>query len=38
MGVAPPINFTFSDDSLLPKKIGGWHEFSEFACFFLFLL
>ena len=33
--VTPPMNFTFSDDSLFLKKIrGGGHKFSEFACFF----
>ena len=32
--VTPPMNFTFSDDSLFLKKIlGGGHKFSEFACF-----
>ena len=32
--VTPPMNFTFSDDSLSLKKIlGGGHKFSEFACF-----
>ena len=31
--VTPPMNFTFSDDSLFLKKIlGGGHKFSEFAC------
>ena len=30
--INPPINFTFSDDSLFPKKnLGGGHKFSEFA-------
>ena len=32
--VTPPMNFTFSDDSLFLKKIlGGGHKFFEFACF-----
>ena len=31
--VTPPMNFTFSDDSLfLKKNLGGGHKFSEFAC------
>ena len=35
--VTPPMNFTFSDDSLFLKKIlGGGHKFSEFACFYYF--
>ena len=30
--VPPPINFTFSDDSLfLSKSLGGGHKFSEFV-------
>ena len=34
--VTPPMNFTFSDDSLFLKKIlGGGHKFSEFACYIL---
>ena len=34
MRVTPPMNFTFSDDSLfLKKNLGGGHKFSEFACF-----
>ena len=36
--VTPPMNFTFSGDSLFLKKIvGGGHKFSEFACFSKFL-
>ena len=32
--INPPINFTFSDDSVfLKKNLGGGHKFSEFACF-----
>ena len=32
--VIPPMNFTFSDDSLfLKKNLGGGHKFSEFACY-----
>ena len=31
--INPPINFTFSDDSVfLKKNLGGGHKFSEFAC------
>ena len=31
--VTPPMNFSFSDDSLFLKKIlGGGLKFSEFAC------
>ena len=34
--INPPINFTFSDDSIFLKKhLGGGHKFSEFACFIL---
>ena len=33
--INPPINFTFSDDSVFLKKNLGWgHKFSEFACFY----
>ena len=33
--INPPINFTFSDDSVfLKKNLGGGHKFSEFAYFF----
>ena len=33
--INPPINFTFSDDSIfLKKNLGGGHKFSEFACLF----
>ena len=33
--INPPINFTFSDDSIcLKKNLGGVHKFSEFACFY----
>ena len=32
--INPPINFTFSDDSVfLKKNLGGGHKFSEFACY-----
>ena len=35
--INPPINFTFSDDSVFVKKnLGGGHKFSEFACFLIF--
>ena len=35
--VTPPMNFTFSDDSIFLKKIlGGGHKFSEFACYHFF--
>ena len=35
--VTPPMNLTFSDDSLFLKKIlGGGHKFSQFACFSIF--
>ena len=35
--VTPPMNFTFSDDSLFLKKIlDGGHKFSEFACIRLY--
>ena len=31
--INPPINFTFSDDSVfLKKNLGRGHKFSEFAC------
>ena len=31
--INPPINFTFSDDSVfLKKNLGGGLKFSEFAC------
>ena len=31
--INPPINFTFSDDSVfLKENLGGGHKFSEFAC------
>ena len=34
--INPPINFTFSDDSVfLKKNLGGGHKFSEFACFII---
>ena len=34
MRVTPPMNSTFSDDSLfLKKNLGGGHKFSEFACY-----
>ena len=37
--VTPPMNFSFSDDSLFLKKIlGGGLKFSEFACFLSFLV
>ena len=32
--INPPISFTFSDDSIFLKNLGGGHKFSEFACFF----
>ena len=35
--INPPMNFTFSDDSLfLKKNLGGGHKFSEFACLLRF--
>ena len=35
VSVTPPMNFTFSYDSLfLKKNLGGGHKFSEFACFY----
>ena len=34
--VTPPMQFSFSDDSLFLKKIlGGGQKFSEFACLML---
>ena len=36
--INPPINFTFSDDSVfLKNKFGGGHKFSEFACLFWYM-